>query len=218
MSKPSPKKELFAHLAVVAKALGNANRLEILEFLAQGERSVDVLAELSGLTVANTSQHLQELRRAGLVEKRSEGKRSYYSLSGMQVIELLSLLRIVAEDNLAEIQQLIQQYLESKDDLEPIARDDLMCRALSGEVTVLDVRPEMEFECGHLPRAVNIPFSKLEDELKKLPRDKEVIAYCRGPYCLLSFDAVVQLRQRGYKARRLEDGFPEWKLHGLPVE
>jgi len=212
------KKELFAHFALVGKSLSNGNRLELLEFLAQGERTVDELAKISGLSVANTSQHLQGLRRSGLVKSRPEGQKSYYRLSDYSVVELLALVRKIAEENLAEIQVLISKYLSSKDDLEPISRGELLKRAQEGAVTVIDVRPELEFESGHLPSAINIPLSALKDELKQLPRKIEIVAYCRGPFCVMAFEAVAQLRSKGFKARRLEDGFPEWKLEGLPVE
>lgn len=218
MSLPSLKKDLFAQLAVIAKSLSNANRLELIDFLAQGERSVDELATVSGLSVANTSQHLQDLRRSGLVKNRSMGKKVFYSLSDYKVVELVGLMRSLAEDNLAEIQILVNNYLVSKDDLEPLQRDELLQRVQSGEVIVVDVRPDTEYQAGHVPSAINIPFSKLEHELNSLPKDKEIIAYCRGPYCLLSFDAVIQLREQGFKARRLHEGFPEWKLSGLPIE
>ncbi len=218
MAQLSLKKDLFAQLAVIAKSLSNANRLELIDFLAQGERSVDELAHVSGLSVANTSQHLQDLRRSGLVKNRSAGKKVFYSLSDYKVVELVGLMRSLAEDNLAEIQILINNYLASKDDLEPLQRDELLQRVQSGEAIVVDVRPDTEYQAGHVPNAINIPFSKLEHELKSLPKDKEIIAYCRGPYCLLSFDAVVQLREQGFKARRLYEGFPEWKLSGLPIE
>ena len=218
MKKSSLKKDLFAQLAIVAKSLSNANRLELLDLLAQGERSVDELAKASALSVANTSQHLQDLRRSGLVSNRSEGKKAIYRLSDYKVVELIGVMRNFAEGNLAEIQMLINNYLLSIDELEPLKRDELLQRVQYGEVIVVDVRPGIEYESGHLPNAINIPFSMLEDELKKLPKNKEIIAYCRGPYCLLSFDAVARLREKGFKARRLEDGFPEWKLSGLPVE
>ncbi len=218
MTQSSPKKELFTQLAIVGKTLSNANRLELLEFLAQGERSVDELAKISGLSVANTSQHLQDLRRSGLVKKRSQGQKVYYDISDFRVVALVGLMRDIAQDNLAQMQQLIENYLLSKDQLEPLAREELLRKVQEGEVIVVDVRPEAEFESGHLPHAINIPYASLADELSKLPRDKEIIAYCRGPYCLLSFDTVAQLRTLGYTARRLEDGFPEWKQHGLPIE
>lgn len=212
------KKDLFAQFALVGKSLSNGNRLELLEFLAQGERTVDELAKISGLSVANTSQHLQGLRRSGLVKSRPEGQKSYYRLSDYSVVELLVLVRKIAEENLAGIQVLISKYLSSKDDLEPISRGELLKRAQEGAVTVIDVRPELEFESGHLPSAINIPLSALKDELKQLPRKIEIVAYCRGPFCVMAFEAVAQLRSKGFKARRLEDGFPEWKLEGLPVE
>lgn len=212
------KKDLFAQFAQVGKSLSNGNRLELLEFLAQGERTVDELSKASGLSVANTSQHLQGLRRSGLVKNRTEGQKSYYRLSDYSIVALLALMRKVAEDNLAEIQVLISNYLESKDQLEPISRDELLKRVNSGEVTVIDVRPETEYLSGHLPRAINIPTISIKNQLNQLPRNKEVIAYCRGPYCVLAFDAIELLRSHGFKARRLEDGFPEWKLHGLPIE
>jgi len=153
-----------------------------------------------------------------LVINRSEGKKAIYRLSDYKVIELLGLMRSIAETNLAEIQVLINNYLFSKDSFEPLERDELLKRVHSGDVTVIDVRPDIEYQSGHLPSALNIPLSKLEEEIKNLPKDKEIIAYCRGPYCLLSFDAVEQLRKQGFKARRLQDGFPEWKLQGLPIE
>tara|TARA_R110002096_G_scaffold97854_3_gene218103 strand:- start:362 stop:1012 length:651 start_codon:yes stop_codon:yes gene_type:complete len=212
------KKELFAQFAQVGKSLSNGNRLEILEFLAQGERTVDELSKASGLSVANTSQHLQGLRRSGLVKNRSEGQKSYYRLSDYSVVALLALMRKVAEDNLAEINVLVSNYLESKDQLEPISRDELLKRVKAGEVTLIDVRPETEYVSGHLPKAMNIPLSNIKKQLSTLPRNKEVIAYCRGPYCVLAYDAIQMLRTHGFNARRLEDGFPEWKLQGLPVE
>lgn len=218
MSSETFKKDLFAQFAQVGKSLSNGNRLELLEFLAQGERTVDELSKVSGLTVANTSQHLQGLRRSGLVKSRAEGQKSYYRISDYSVVALLALMRKIAEDNIAEIQILIADYLSSKDDLEPVSRDELLKRAKKGTITVLDVRPEQEFESGHLPSAINIQLSELKNEIKRLPRKKEVVAYCRGPFCILAFEAVKQLRSKGYKARRLEDGFPEWKLDGLPIE
>ena len=218
MTSNTFKKDLFAQFAQVGKSLSNGNRLELLEFLAQGERTVDELSKVSGLSVANTSQHLQGLRRSGLVKSRAEGQKSYYRLSDYSVVALLALLRKIAEGNIAEIQVLIADYLSSKDDLEPISREELLKRAQKGSITVLDVRPEQEYESGHIPRAINIQLSELKNELKQLPRKKEVVAYCRGPFCILAFEAVRQLRSEGYKARRLEDGFPEWKFSNLPFE
>lgn len=219
MSKKSGfKMELFGQFARIGKAMSNANRLELLEFLAQGERSVEDLAKVAGLSVANTSHHLQQLRQAGLIACRKEGLRVFYRLSGNDVLVLLNAQREVAERHLAEVKQLVQTYLESKDQLEPMARAQLLEYARDGLVTVLDVRPETEYASGHLPGAVNIPLAELESRLSELPTDQEVIAYCRGPHCILAFEAVERLRKQGYKARRLEDGFPEWRLDGLPVE
>lgn len=218
MSSKNVKSLLFAEFARVSKALGSGNRLELLEFLAQGERSVDALAKLSGLSVANTSRHLQVLRQAGLVGARKEGLFVYYSVSGEGVIKLLAALQEVAQHNVAEVTQLVQTYLTSKDSLEPVSVNDLADRIRSGLVTVVDVRPKEEYAAGHLPGAINIPLADMEKNLGKLPRDREIIAYCRGPFCVLSFEAVAQLRNKGLKARRLETGFPEWKIAGLPVE
>ena len=218
MSTLGPKQRVFASLAAIAQALGHAHRLELLEHLGQGERSVEDLATRAGLTVANTSRHLQLLRRAALVEGRREGKRVYYKLSGENaVIGLLNALSRVGERNSAEIARLMASYFRARDELEPVSRAELLERLRAGAATVLDVRPEDEFQQGHLPSALNIPLAQLERRLAELPADREVVAYCRGPWCVLSFEAVAVLRQRGYRARRLEDGFPEWKVAGLPI-
>jgi len=217
-AKTGFKQALFAQFARVGKALASANRLELLEFLAQGERSVDALARVSGLSVANTSQHLQQLRQAGLVTARKEGVTVYYSLSDKDVVALVDKLRDVAERHLAEVEQLVSRYLTVKDDLEPVPSRELLKRARQGLVTVIDVRPEEEYAAGHLPGAVNIPLASLEKQLRDFDREKEVVAYCRGPHCVLAFEAVARLRAKGFEARRLQDGFPEWELAGLPVE
>lgn len=218
MSKTGFKQELFARFAQVAKALGHGNRLELLEFLAQGERSVDALAKVSGLSVANTSQHLQQLRQAGLVVSRKQGLKVFYRISGEDVIELFTLLRQVAERHLAEVDRLVDTYLTIKDSLEPIPADELLDRAREGEITVWDVRPPEEYAAGHVPGAVNVPLTQLEAHLSDVQPGQQVVAYCRGPYCVLAFDAVQRLREQGIDARRLEDGFPEWQHAGLPVE
>lgn len=213
-----PKQQVFASLAQIARALGHAHRLELLEQLGQGERSVEDLAARAGLTLANTSRHLQLLRRAALVEGRREGKRVFYRLGGEDaVIELLGALSRVGERNSAEIARVMASYFRARDEFEPVSRAELLDRLRSGTASVLDVRPEDEFAHGHLPEALNIPLAQLERRLAELPADREVIAYCRGPWCVLSFEAVALLRQRGYRARRLEDGFPEWKTAGLPT-
>ncbi len=218
MSSGNFKHDLFTQFARVGKALANANRLELLEFLAQGERSVDALARVSGLTVANTSQHLQQLRQVGLVKARKVGLKVYYSLSGPDVVALLDSLRKVAERHIAEVERLVQSYLYVKDELEPVPREELLQRVREGLVTVIDVRPPEEYASGHLPGAINIPLSELESQLERLDPSEEIVAYCRGPHCVLAFEAVEKLREKGFKARRMEDGLPEWKLAGLPVE
>lgn len=218
MSSGGFKRDLFAQFARVGKALASGNRLELLEFVAQGARSVDELAKMTGLSVANTSQHLQELRQAGLVTARKEGLRVYYELAGDDVTRLMDALRKVAEARVAEVERLVNTYLRTRDELEPIPAAELLARARKGLVTVVDVRPREEYAAGHLPGALNIPLAELEGRLKQLPKSKEVVAYCRGPYCLLAFEAVEKLRGKGLKARRLENGFPEWKAEGLPVE
>ena len=212
------KKNLFEHFAQIAKAMGNGNRLEMLEFLAQCEYSVEDLAKVTGLSVANTSHHLQQLRHAGLVTSRREGQRIFYGLNGEDVIELLVNLRNVAERHLLEVNQLVNTYLDSKDSMEPIPRDELMQRAKEGLVTVLDVRPPVEYAAGHLPGAVSVPVAELKKYLTQLDPEQEIVAYCRGPYCVLAFDAVKLLRSKGFRIRRLQDGYPEWKSAGLPVE
>ncbi len=211
------KHELFEQFARVAKALGNGNRLELLEFLAQGERSVEALAKVSGLSVANTSQHLQTLRHAGLVRSRKEGQQVRYSLSGDDVVQLLGCLRRVAETHVAEVERLVSTYLTVKDDLEPVPAKELLERARDGLVTVLDVRPPEEYSAGHIPGAINVPLANLEKRLLELPKNAEIVAYCRGPYCVLAFEAVERLRKKGYNARRFEEGYPEWKNAGMPV-
>lgn len=215
---PAFKQDLNDQFARLGKALSNGRRLELLEYLAQGERSVDQLAGVSGLSVANTSQHLQQMRQAGLVSARRDGKHILYSLAGEDVVQLLDVLRTVAERRLAEVREMVANVLTARDSLEPVQAAELLERSRLGLVTVLDVRPPEEFGAGHLPGAINLTLAELEKHLDRLPPDREVIAYCRGPYCVLSFEAVARLRERGFKARRLQQGYPEWKLAGLPTE
>ncbi len=218
MSTGNFKHELFTQFAYVGKALSNGNRLEMLEFIAQGERSVEALATVSGLSVANTSQHLQQLRQAGLVVARKEGPRVYYRLSGDDVIVLQNALRATAERHRAQVRDLVQSILTVKDNLEPVARRELLDRVRQGLVTVIDVRPTEEYAAGHLPGAISIPLGELEKHVATLDPTQEIIAYCRGPHCVLAFEAVSALRKQGLRARRLQDGFPEWVAEGLPVD
>lgn len=217
MSSANPKKALFVQFAAVAKALAHEHRLELIEHLGQGERSVERLAELSGLSIANASQHLQQLRRAGLVTSHRVGKHVLCRLADDAVVTLLSALRSIAERTVGEVEKVVAGYFRKRDDMEAVSRADLIRRMKDGSVTLLDVRPEDEFALGHLPGAVNIPLKALEKRLAELPKRREVVAYCRGPYCVLAFEAVAALRQRGFKVRRLEDGLPEWRAAGLPV-
>lgn len=210
-----------AALAEVAKALGHEHRIELIEQLAQGPCSVEAIAERVGLSVANASQHLQQLRRAGLVSTRRDGKRVVYRLADnteAHIVFLLGALRHVAEHAVASMERVIGAYFRARDELEPVAAPELLTRLREGGVVLLDVRPEDEYDLGHLPGAMNIPLRQLERRLSELPRDHQIVAYCRGPYCVLSFEAVAALRTRGLNARRLEQGFPEWKAAGLPVE
>lgn len=211
------KKQLFEQFALLAKALANGNRLELLEFLAQRECAVEDLASLAGLSIANTSHHLQQLKQMGLVECRKEGQYVIYRLGSEDVTALMGSLRLVAERRLEEVYNLVQDYLSVKDNLEAVPLEELMTRARDGLVTVLDVRPPAEFNAAHLPGAINIPLAELESRLDELDDRKEIVAYCRGPHCILAFDAVQQLRQSGKSARRMDGGLPEWKLKGYPV-
>ena len=217
MSSESRKQRLYAQFAEVAKALGHGHRLEILELLAQSERSVEALAERAGLSVANASQHLRLMRRAGILASRRDGKRIFYRPSDPAVLDLAAGLRRVAERNLAEVREVVAGYFHQRDALEPVSRRELALRLKGGLVTVLDVRPEDEFAVGHLPQAVNIPLRDLPRRLRDLPKNRDVVAYCRGPYCVLAFEAAALLRKHGFKVRRLQDGYPEWKAAGLPV-
>lgn len=218
MSTQPPKQALMAQFALVAKTLSHPDRLELLEHLAQGERSVEALAHRVGMAMANVSHHLQQLRRAGLVSTRREGKFIFYALTDDSVLELMAALRHVAEKRLAEVDRIVEDYFSGRDNLEPVSRTDLLERMRAGSVTVLDVRPPDEYAVGHLPGAVNLQLEDLEMRLAEFDPEQEIVAYCRGPYCVLSFEAVAELRKRGFKVRRLEDGLPEWRAAGLPVK
>lgn len=218
LSNTTPRYRLLEQFAAVAKALSHPNRLELLELLAQSERSVDSLAQVAGLSIANTSQHLQYMRRAGLVASRKDGQRVFYRLAGNDVIDLLRALQQSTERHLGEVDRIVTGYFSARDSLEPISREELMARINAGTVTVLDVRPDEEYDAGHIEGALNMPLDELKKRLKEFPKTREIIAYCRGSYCVLSFEAVAMLRELGYKVRRLEEGYPEWKAAGLPVE
>lgn len=218
MATISPKTQMLEQFAIVAKALGQANRLDLLELLAQGERSVDALAQATGMTLANTSQHLLHLRRAGLITSEKRGLYVFYSLAGEDVIDLMRALRHTTERHNAEVDRIVSGYFNSRDSLEPVSRVELLERTKDGLVTVLDVRPPEEFQAGHVPGAINLPLGDLKKHLGELPEGNEIIAYCRGPYCVLAFEAVAELRRKGFSARRLEEGYPEWKASGLPFE
>ncbi len=214
---PHPKKTLYVHLARVAKSLASPGRLELLETLAQGERSVDALAQASGMSVANTSHHLQTLREGGLVQSRREGLQVIYSLTDIDIPKLLAGIGRVAQRQVAEVEHIVRENFDRRDGFTPVKRDELVRMLKKGEAMVIDVRPESEFRAGHIAGAVNIPIDTLPQRLKTLPQDQEIVAYCRGPYCLFAIEAIEQLRKQGLNARRLEDGFPEWKAERLPV-
>ena len=218
MSSKDPKSALFAQFAAVAKAVAHPHRLALLEQLAQGERSVEVLADRVHVSIANASQHLRGMRSAGLVAARRHGKFVYYSLNDEAVLDLTAAVRHIAEKHSAEVDRIVRSYFRDRDSLEPVSRAELMERIRDGVVTVLDVRPPDEYALGHLPGAVNVPLRELEERVAGLGAHKEVVAYCRGPYCVLSYEAVAALRRRGFNARRLEDGYPEWRAAGLPFE
>ncbi len=213
-----PKRRLYEQFARIGKDVSSPSRLELLEILAQGERTVETLAKESGLSVANASHHLQCLREARLVDARKEGLYVHYRLTDDQVDTLARLIRTLGEQYLVEVDGIVKRYFMARDSLEPVCREDLLARARSGTVLVLDVRPIEEYRAGHIPGAVSLPLADLDRRIAALPHGKEIVAYCRGPYCLLAFDAVAALRARGRKARRLEEGFPEWRAAGLPIE
>jgi rhodanese-related sulfurtransferase len=212
------KDKLFEQFARVGKALANPHRLEILDILAQGERTVEDLAREAGMSVANTSRHLQELRAARLVEVRREGLYGYYRLADERVFAAWRAIRDLGEARLAEIDRLVGSYLTYRDSLEAVCAEELLAKMREEGVEVLDVRPEDEYRAGHIPGARSVPVERMEAYLEEIPRDREVVAYCRGPYCVFSDEAVALLMSRGYRARRLREGLPDWRAAGLPVE
>ena len=218
MGDRAAKTALFDAFARAAKALASGRRIELVDVLANGERTVEALAGEVGLSVANTSQHLQILRQAGLVGSRRQGTSVHYRLAGPEVFELWRTLRTLAASRLAEVERLAVAYLGGRDDLEPVTREELARRLEDGDdLVVLDVRPAAEYAAGHLPGAVSIPVGELRRRLAELPADREVVAYCRGPYCAFAHEAVELLREEGFAARRLEDGLPEWQAARLAV-
>lgn len=221
MGDKARKSELFDEFARVGKAMANGKRLELLDLLSQGERSVETLAAAAGLGLSTASAHLQALRQAGLVTTRREGNRIHYDIAGPDILQLYSLLRSVAQEHVADVESKRVAYLGlegARADEEEVAREVLLARAGAGTVTVLDVRPGEEYHAAHIPGAVSIPLEELRERLSELPKDREIVAYCRGAYCVLAYEAVDLLRAAGWRARRLNEGMLEWRLGGLPVE
>jgi rhodanese-related sulfurtransferase/DNA-binding transcriptional ArsR family regulator len=212
------KDRLYGQFARIGKALGNPHRLELIELLAQGERTVDALATESGLSMANASQHLQALREAGLVESRKKGLFVHYRLAAPSVFELSRALRTVAEQRLAELERLVRDHFGDRSEPEPVPMKELLERVREEDIVILDARPAHEFAAGHIAGALSVPVEEMQQRLRKLPKNKEYVAYCRGPYCIYADRAVEVLRANGRRARRLRDGFPEWKAAGFPVE
>jgi rhodanese-related sulfurtransferase len=212
------KDRLFEQFARIGKALASPKRLEILDLLAQGERAVEEIARETAMPLANASQHLQVLKGARMVESRREGLYAYYRLADEAVFRTWQAVRALGETRLAEIDRVVETFLENRDALEAVGAAALMERLSDGNVVVLDVRPEEEYRAGHIPGALSVPVDALEAALQALPKDKEIVAYCRGPYCVFSDEAVTLLRSRGYQARRLAEGLPDWRAKGLPVE
>ena len=212
------KDSIYEQVARLGKAASAPKRLELLDLLCQGPRSVEALALQAGISLANASQHLQVLRGARLVDAEKKGLRVEYRLASEDVCQFFLTLRGLAESRLTEIDQVTREYFESRGAMEAVEGEELLRRVRDGEVTVLDVRPAEEYRAGHIPGALSVPVSELKARLRELPKDREIVAYCRGPYCVLSYEAVAELRKRGFKAFRLEDGYPEWKAAGLPTQ
>ena len=208
---------IYEQFARIGKAVSSSKRLELLDLLCQGERTVETLAREASLTVANASQHLQVLRAARLVEAEKMGLFVTYRLADEAVCEFFRAMRVLAENRLAEVEKIKRQFLEGKEGMEPVDRDALMKRVREGVVTILDVRPVEEYRAGHIPGAISIPLRQLEYQLSELPQDEEIVAYCRGPYCVLAIQAVEMLRKKGFRAVRLEDSVQDWRAMGFPV-
>lgn len=217
MEAREAKDRLYEQFARAAKAVASPKRIELLELLAQGEVTVEALALATGMGVTNTSSHLRVLRQARVVETRRDGTKVFYRLAGEEVTTFIVALRDLARSRLAEVDEVVRDYFMARDALEPVSRTELVERANQGKVVILDVRPREEFAAGHIPGAVSVPLGELDVALARLPRRAQIVAYCRGPYCVLAPQAVERLRAKGFKARRLADGMPEWRLAGLPV-
>ena len=211
------KDRLYAQFARVGKAIGNPHRLELLELLAQGERTVDSLASETGMSLANTSQHLQALRQSGLVESRKAGLFVHYRIADPSVLDLAKTVRVVAERQLAELDRVVHDYFGDRSKSEPVPIQELLERARAGTVVILDTRPTNEYAAGHIAGAISFPFDEMVERLRDLPKGKEYVAYCRGPYCVYADRAVEFLQARGRRVRRLSEGFPEWKAAGMPT-
>jgi rhodanese-related sulfurtransferase/DNA-binding transcriptional ArsR family regulator len=212
------KRQVNEHLSRIGKALASPHRLELIELLAQREQSVEALARSLGVPLANASHHLRALRAARLVASRNEGTFVFYRLADEDVFQLARMIRVLGQRHIAEVDRVVRKYFDARDELEPIDARELLTRARSGDVVVLDARPAAEYRAGHILGAISIPVEELERRLSELPPEKEVIAYCRGPYCVMALDAVRKLRASGRKARRFDEGFPEWRAAGLPIE
>lgn len=218
MPRSLEKHSLFTLFASVGKAIGHANRLELLELLAQGERDVETLARFADLSIANTSHHLQRLRRAGLVAYRQSGQRVIYRLSDDDIVEMLIVLRRVAEHNLAEAEKMVREKFADPAGADLVSRIELLQRIKDGTAVIFDVRPELEYAFGHIKGAIKVPFEELHHRLHEFSTEEEIVVYCRGQYCRLAYKALQVLREAGFKARKLQDGYPEWRVAGLPVE
>lgn len=212
------KDRLYAQFARIGKAVGSPHRIEMLELLAQGERTVESLATEIGLSLANASQHLQTLRQAALVDSRKDGLFVYYRLADPAVFEVCKAIRGVAEQRLADLERLVHQHFGDRSQPEPVRMQDLLTRARSTDVLILDARPANEYHAGHIAGAISVPIDDLQNRLRSLPTDKEYVAYCRGPYCVYADRAVELLRKSRRRARRLAEGFPEWRAAGFPIE
>ena len=212
------KDAIYEQFSRIGKAVSSPKRLELLDLICQGEKTVETLSRETGLSTANTSQHLQTLRAACLIEAQKEGLYVKYRSADAMVCEFFRTMRLLAENRLAEVELNKRRFLEGKEGMEPVNRDDLLKRVIDGDVTVLDVRPVEEYRTGHIPGALSVPLEELKDLLAKLPADQEIVAYCRGPYCVLAVKAVEVLREKGFNALRLEDSVQDWRAMGLPVE